>query len=153
MSEKKLINILFWIAFSLYSISLILPYRIQTNSNVTISASVTPITPVEYESGIEHGIPLFSLIGIVLLIVLIYVKHTNFTRWSALFISILLTFPVLPFYLLTVSFCIYCSARPGIGFYLHCIASVLFLTAMISKFRMPYNRKKNDSLMDILDDF
>lgn len=145
---KKVI-ILFWIGFGIYLIGLFLPYRIE----MSLSAVNEGVIVKNYESGIEHIAPLFSLIPLILLIIFTVIRHSNFTRWTCLLLAISLIFPALPFYFVTTSLCFYCKSEQGIGFYMHCIASLVILIAMIAKIRVPVAGSKNVETEDLLDNF
>ncbi len=145
---KKVI-LLFWIGFGIYLIGLFLPYRIETS----FSAVNAGVIVKNYESGIEHIAPLFSLIPLILLIIFSVIRHSNFTRWACLLLAISLVFPALPFYFFTTSLCFYCESEQGAGFYLHCVASLLILIAMIAKIRVPVTGNKNVETEDLLDNF
>lgn len=145
---KKFI-LLFWIGFGIYIISLFLPYRIETSFSAVSAGTIVK----NYESGIEHIAPLFSLIPLILLIIFMVIRHSNFTRWACLLLAISLIFPALPFYFFTTSLCFYCESEQGIGFYLHCIASLLILIAMIAKIRVPVTGNKDFAKEDLLDSF
>lgn len=145
----KKVTLLFWIGFGIYLIGLFLPYRIEMSYDPATMATIDK----KYESGIEHLAPLFSLIPLILLIIFTVIRHSNFTRWACLLLAISLIFPALPFYFFTTSLCFYCKPEQGIGFYLHCIASLLILIAMIAKIRVPVTGDKNSETEDLLDNF
>jgi hypothetical protein len=147
-SKRKRIYFLFWFAFCVYLISLVVPYTVYEEY-----FEDTQTTEKVYSSGIEEVLPTFCLIPIVILIILIYVKHTNLTRWITLILSSLLIFPMLPLLYLTTVFSFFRQSDPSIGFYLNGIAFILFLIVAIIKFRIPAERNKQVSEVDILDDF
>lgn len=150
MTKKKTVSLLFWIGFIIYFAGLFLPYEVITSHN----SVVLGYNNREFKSGIELKVPFFSLIPIILMLVFIYVKHTNFSRWFSLIWSILLIFPLLPFYFFVANFCIFCDSEPGIGLYLHIPSCILFLSAMIVNFRIPVQRSQNElNKHELLDDF
>lgn len=149
-SKRRLIFFLFWIAFCMYLISLALPYTVRERQNYS---GTTPITERAYDSGIEAVIPVFCLLPILILIILIYVKHTNFIRWSTLIISFLMVFPVLPFLYFVSTFSLFGKAYPAIGFYVNCISFILFLIAAVIKSNIPVEKNKQLTTVDVLDDF
>ncbi len=151
--QQKQATLICWIACCIYAVSLILPYRVES-TNYSVVTSVMPSgDELKYTSGIELIAPLFSLVPILLLMVFNSVKHSNSSRWFILISAVLLAFPAIPFYFLVAAFCLYCKSEAGIGFYLHAIASVLFLIAAIVKFRIPFKRNRNFSTTDVLDNF
>lgn len=151
--QQKRAYFICWIACCIYAVSLILPYRVES-TNYNVVTSVMPSDDeLKYIPGIELVAPLFSLVPILLLMVFNFVKHSNFTRWFVLISAVLLVIPAIPFYFLVAAFCLYCKSEAGLGLYLYAIASVLFLIAAIVKFRIPFERNRNFSTTDVLDNF
>lgn len=153
MNKKRRSIILFWIAFLIYAISLLMPYQVQNANYAVTTSAILSGDELKYSSGIELIVPLFSLIPIILLLIFIYRKHSGFTRWFTLIMAIILVVPIVPFYYLLAVFCLFCKSEPGIGFYLHCISSVLFLSAMIIRFKLPLECENLPSDTGILDSF
>lgn len=149
-TKRRRISIIFWTAFCIYLIGLILPYTFTEIQNYSGN---NPITERAYDNGVDKMFPLFCLLPISILIVLIYVKHTNFTRWTTSIISILMVFPFLPFLYFVVTFSLYSKTYPAIGFYVNCIAFILILIVAIIKFRIPAERNQQSTKVDVLDDF
>lgn len=149
-STRRRIFIFFWIAFCIYLISLILPYSIK---EIADYYGGQPVIEKVYDNGIDSVIPVFCVIPILILTVLIYVKHTNITRWITFVLSSLMIFPILPLLYFVTTFCLWCKSYPGIGFYLNCVAFILFLITAIIKFRIPAEKSKQAKKVDVLDDF
>lgn len=146
-AKNKRVFLLFWIAFAIYITSLILPYETHTCDYGKGEPEIKVV------SGIELTLPLFSLVSIIPLIILIYIKHNHITRWLSIILSFSLVFPMIPFLFFITTLSIFCDTNTEIGVYIYSVASILFLIAMIIKFRIPVERKMNANTVDVLDDF
>lgn len=153
MTKKKTVRLLFWIALAIYIGSLFLPFRMILVSNTfqIVRTVHVPLQNPEPQYGYEF-VPVISLIPIALIALCIFLKHTNFGRWSALIIAILMVFPLLPFYFFSADFCLFCKSEPAIGVYVQIPVTMFFLIATIINFRIP-TIKINPEKTNLLDNF
>ncbi len=148
MRKKKAVYIIAWIAVGIFAISLFLPQNIQMchyrDGTVTRKATL----------GIELFLPI-SIIGTIpflVLMVLFYLRQTNFSRWTSLILAIITLFLGIPLNLILSSFSFRCSAMPGLGALLHCISYFVFLVPAAKNLSIPVQKLKRDET-NLLDHF
>lgn len=147
MNRKLIITrVILILAFVLYLVSLLMPYKIYVETNPLVIHSVD--TSYSGGPGYDTEYILFFVFFIPALVFGL-VRHTITMK------ALLLVFSVLLFglacFVYSEDFSLNYS-KPHVGFFLFFIGTVLFLAVAIYKLRIPVPKRKEKNL-DLLDDF